>query len=61
MPDDEGYFGYNQNHNAYVEVLSYDKVLKNAKQRNQILFDKLFSPRTDGINNLRSDKEETKQ
>jgi hypothetical protein len=46
-PDGEGFFGFNQNYGAYIEVISYDKLLKDAKERNQILFDKLFkaSPR----------------
>ena len=43
-PDNEGYFGYNQGYGAYIEVISYDKLLKDAKERNQILFDKLFKP-----------------
>ena len=30
---------------AYVEVISYDKLLKDAKQRNKALFDKLFEPK----------------
>jgi hypothetical protein len=29
---------------AYYEVLSYTKLLNYANKRNQILFDKLFSP-----------------
>ena len=43
--DREGYFGYNANRNAYIEVISYDKLIKDAKQRNNILFDKLFRPK----------------
>lgn len=43
--DGQGYFGYNQPRGAYIEVISYDKLLKDAKQRNQVLFDKLFSPK----------------
>jgi hypothetical protein len=43
-PDGEGYFGYNQNYGAYIEVISYNKLLKDAKDRNKVLFDKLFSP-----------------
>jgi len=43
--DQEGFFGYNQGVGAYVEVISYDKLLKNAKQRNKALFDALFEPR----------------
>ena len=44
--DKEGYFGFNPTYGAYVEVISYDKMLKNAKQRNRALFDKLFEPKT---------------
>lgn len=40
--DKEGYFGFNPTFGAYVEVISYDKMLKDAKQRNRSLFDKLF-------------------
>ena len=40
-PDNEGYFMYNPNLRAYVEVMSYDKLLKGAKQRNRVLFEKL--------------------
>lgn len=43
--DGEGYFGYNQNVGTYIEVISYDKLLKDAKQRNQALFDSLFEPK----------------
>lgn len=27
--------------NAYIEILSYDKIINDAKKRNRILFDKL--------------------
>lgn len=47
--DNEGYFGYNPTFGAYVEVISYDKLLKDAKQRNQVLFDKLFHPKADDV------------
>lgn len=43
--DGEGYFGYNPNIGTYIEVISYDKLLKDAKQRNKALFDKLFDPK----------------
>lgn len=43
-PDGEGYYGYNQPRGAYIEVISYDKMVRDAAQRNQILFDKLFCP-----------------
>ena len=41
MPDDDGYFSFNKNNNAYFEVLSFDKVVRDAEQRNSILFKKL--------------------
>jgi hypothetical protein len=40
-PDSLGYFCYISNLNAYIEILSYDKILTDAKKRNRILFDKL--------------------
>ena len=40
-PDRLGYYRYNTNLNAYIEVLSFDKILNDAKKRNKILFDKL--------------------
>ncbi len=40
-PDNGGYFFYNPNLKAYVEVISYDKLLRDASQRNKILFEKL--------------------
>jgi hypothetical protein len=45
-PDDLGYFGFNPNYNAYTEIISFDKLVEDSKQRNQILFDKL------GINHV---------
>jgi hypothetical protein len=46
-PDKEGFFGYSQEYGAYIEVISYNKLTKDAKERNKILFEKLFkaSPR----------------
>lgn len=43
-PDNLGYYGYNQNLTAYVEIISYTKLLKDAKKRNRILFEKLHLP-----------------
>ena len=40
-PDRMGYFGYNQNLNCYIEIISFDKLLDDAKKRNQVLFNKL--------------------
>ncbi len=41
MPDGLGWFERKGNINLYIEVLSWDKVLKDAKMRNQIFFHKL--------------------
>ncbi len=41
MPDRLGWFKWMGNINLYVEVISWDKVLKDAKMRNQIFFQKL--------------------
>lgn len=40
-PDGRGYFGYNDNKKAYIDIIQYDALLKDAKLRNQIFFDKL--------------------
>lgn len=48
-PDGEGYFGYNAPRGTYLEVISYDKLVKDAKKRNQVLFDKLFRPKADQL------------
>lgn len=47
--DGEGYFGYNPTVGTYIEVISYDKMLKDAKQRNRALFDKLFEPKSKNL------------
>ncbi len=54
-PDGEGYFGFNSAKGAYVEVISYNKLLKDAKKRNQVLFDKLFRPKADQLIMLTGD------
>lgn len=41
MPDGLGWFGWYGNINLYVEVVSWDKVLKDADMRNKIFFEKL--------------------
>jgi hypothetical protein len=43
-PDNMGFFGYNPNINTYVEVISFDKLLSDAKKRNRILFEMLNIP-----------------
>ncbi len=40
-----GYFGYRKNMNAYVEVISFDKLVGAAKERNRAFFDKLGLPK----------------
>jgi hypothetical protein len=41
MPDRQGWFLWQDNNNLYIEVLSWDKVLKDAQMRNKIFFHKL--------------------
>jgi hypothetical protein len=41
MPDRLGWFDWFKNINLYVEVVSWDKVLRDAKMRNRIFFEKL--------------------
>lgn len=41
LPDNDGYMFYNNSYNLYVEILSFDKLLNDARKRNKILFDKL--------------------
>ena len=43
-PDNLGYFGFNPTLSTYVEIISYAKLLNDAKKRNKILFDKLQLP-----------------
>ena len=43
-PDGLGYFFYNSQLNSYTEVFGYDKLMKDAKNRNRVLFDKLKLP-----------------
>jgi hypothetical protein len=40
-PDRYGFFMFNPNYNAYIEVADYRKVLDDAVKRNKIFFDKL--------------------
>lgn len=59
-PDGEGYFGYNAPRGAYIEVISYDKLVKDAKKRNQVLFDKLFRPKANQLLVLNEENDEEK-
>jgi hypothetical protein len=43
-PDGQGFFGFKRHYNAYFEVISYTKMVTDAKKRNAVLFDKLGLP-----------------
>ena len=43
-PDDEGFIGFNTTHEVYLEVISYQKAISDARKRNAILFHKLGLP-----------------
>lgn len=40
-PDKLGYFGFHRTHKIYFEIISYKKMIQDAKARNKILFSKL--------------------
>lgn len=42
--DGLGYFGYKKSYKAYIEVISFDRLVNAAKQRNRAFFDKLGLP-----------------
>lgn len=48
-PDNKGYTGVHRARNAYYEVISYSKLLTDARNRNQIFFDKLFAPKLETV------------
>ena len=43
-PDDQGYFKFHKEMNAYIEIVSYQKVLDDAKKRNRAFFERLNIP-----------------
>jgi hypothetical protein len=43
-PDGLGYFNFNKNLKAYIEVISYTKLVQDAQKRNRVLFEKLNLP-----------------
>ncbi len=43
-PDGMGYYGYHSGYNAYIEVISYDRLVDDAMLRNKMFFDKLGLP-----------------
>ena len=42
--DGLGFFGYKSNANVYIEVISFDRLVNAAKERNRAFFDKLGLP-----------------
>ena len=44
--DGLGYFGHNKNFEAYIEVISFDRLANQARERNMAFFDKLGLPLT---------------
>jgi hypothetical protein len=43
-PDGRGMFGFFEDHRAYIEVISYEKMMDDARKRSRILFEKLQLP-----------------
>ena len=41
LPNGNGYFSFNENYNMYIEIMSFDKIIADSKERNRVLFDKL--------------------
>lgn len=44
LPDNDGYFNFNRNYSLYMEIISFDKLLRDSKKRNKVLFEKLNLP-----------------
>lgn len=44
LPDNDGFFNFNDNYNLYIEIMSFDKLLRDSKQRNKALFEMLNLP-----------------
>jgi hypothetical protein len=42
--DGMGYFGFNEPAKAYIEVMSFDRLVNTATERNRAFFDKLGLP-----------------
>ncbi len=41
LPNGDGFFFFNDNYNMYIEIMSFDKILNDSRERNRVLFDKL--------------------
>lgn len=44
--DGMGYFRFNEPHKAYIEVMSFDRLVNSATERNRAFFDELELPST---------------
>ncbi len=44
--DHMGYFGYSKSYGAFIEVISYNRLVQSAKERNKAFFDQLGLPTT---------------
>ena len=44
--DHMGYFGYSKSYSAFIEVVSYNRLIQSTKERNKAFFDKLGLPST---------------
>lgn len=44
--DKLGYFGYHKTYNTYIEIISFDRLINMATERNKAFFDKLGLPST---------------
>ncbi|WOG28303.1 ATP-binding protein [Endozoicomonas sp. 8E] len=44
--DHMGYFGYSKSYGAFIEVISYNRLVQSVKERNKAFFDKLGLPST---------------
>ncbi|OCK50271.1 hypothetical protein BA768_20565 [Chryseobacterium sp. CBo1] len=44
LPDNDGYFNFNRNYSLYIEIISFDKLIRDSKKRNKVLFEKLNLP-----------------
>lgn len=42
--DKMGYFGYHPNYKSYIEIISFNKLVQQAKERNRMFFQKLGIP-----------------
>ncbi len=40
-PDSDGYFGYSANYGVYLEIISFNKLVDDAKKRNAVHSEKL--------------------